>query len=153
MAVPIALLAFLWFVVVVLMILAVLDRVRIKRVKQPYLFYEQQGEDTMADMLTYTIVAAPVVAGDVVSREFSVTVDGEDRPLQTYNAGVTDLGSVTVPQDSNVVLSLVDVDDAGNRSEPAVVEFVAADTIAPGKPGAISVTLVGETTENTDGNG
>jgi hypothetical protein len=51
---------------------------------------------------------------------------------------------VDVPQDSLVVLSLVDVDDSGNKSAPATVEFVALDTLAPAQPGGFNVTLVSE---------
>jgi hypothetical protein len=41
-------------------------------------------------------------------------------------------------------MTLVDTDDAGNPSAPAVVEFVAMDTIPPAMPGSFGVTLVGE---------
>ena len=62
----------------------------------------------------------------------------------TTAGAATDLGSVDVPQDALVVLSLVDVDDAGNKSPPATVEFTAVDTLAPAQPGGFNVALVGE---------
>jgi hypothetical protein len=96
--------------------------------------------------LVYTVTAAPVVDADVVARRLTVTIDGEPGETADFPADTTSfVESVTVPQDSNVVLTLVDIDDAGNASEPAVVEFVATDTIPPAKPGEFGVTLVRET--------
>lgn len=98
----------------------------------------------MADVLTYRVSAPAPVDADVVSRVLTVAVNGEQRDETTYEGTTTDLGTVDVPQDAEVVLSLVDVDDAGNRSEPAVLAFVAVDTVPPAQPGALGVTLEGE---------
>jgi len=98
----------------------------------------------MADVLTYALSAAPVAEGDVVSRELSVVINGLEQPVVSFPGYAVDLGTVDVPQDSEVVLRLVDVDDAGNRSEPAEVAFTAADTLPPSTPGGIGVSLVGE---------
>lgn len=97
--------------------------------------------------LVYSVSAAPVVDADVVARRLTVTVNGElADAIPDFSADTTTfVEAVTVPQDANVVLTLVDVDDAGNVSEPAVLEFVATDTIPPAKPGEFSVTLVRET--------
>lgn len=100
----------------------------------------------MADVLTYSVSAAPVVEGDVVSRELSVVIDGLEQPVVSFPGYAVDLGTVSVPQDSEVVLRLVDVDDAGNRSVPAEVAFVAVDTLPPAAPGALGVSLVAENT-------
>lgn len=153
MNVPVALLVFLWCVVVVLIALAIADGMRVRRIRRPDFVYEQLGENSMSDTLTYSVVAAPVVDGDVVTREFTVMVNGVTQDSKLYGVGVTDFGPVSVPQDSTVTLTLVDIDDAGNRSAPAVTEFVAVDTIVPAMPGAISVTLVGETTDTPEVDG
>lgn len=100
----------------------------------------------MSDVLTYAVSAAPVTDGDVVSRELSVVVNGLEQPVVSFPGYAVDLGVVVVPQDAEVVLRLVDVDDAGNRSAPAEVSFVAKDTVPPAAPGSLGVTLVGETT-------
>jgi hypothetical protein len=100
--------------------------------------------ETMANVLTYRVSVDAPVDGDVVSRELTVTVNGVESTVVTAAGNATDLGSVDVPQDSLVVLSLVDVDDAGNKSEPATVEFTAVDTLAPAQPGGFNVTLVSE---------
>lgn len=148
MAAPVALFIFLCVVVVLMLFAKLVDELRVRRIRQPQFFYEQQGDDPMTDSLTYTIVAAPVVDGDVVERLLTIVVNGEDQGTAVFPAAATELSAFTVPQDANVVLTLVDVDDAGNKSAPAVVEFVAADTLPPAQPGAITVTLVGEKTNS-----
>ena len=100
----------------------------------------------MANVLTYTYnvsVAYPVDA-DVVSRILIVTVNGVDQPANVLAGTATDLGAIEVPQGALVVLSLTDVDDAGNKSQPATLEFTAEDTLAPAQPGGFAVTLVSE---------
>jgi len=105
---------------------------------------KQIGRDLMLDTLVYEVsVGAPGV-GDVVARRLTVVVDGVTQSVKEFPAETVSFGVVSVPQDAEVVLSLSDVDDAGNYSEPAVVEFVAVDTIPPPQPGAFGVTLVGE---------
>jgi hypothetical protein len=95
-------------------------------------------------MLIYAVSAAPAVDADVVSRRLSVTVNGEAREQADFEADATSFGEHGFADNDAVVLTLVDVDDAGNVSEPAVFEFVAADTIPPAKPGEFGVTLVRE---------
>lgn len=104
----------------------------------------------MADILTYVINAAAPVDADVVQRELIASVNGETVSTTVWSGTAVDLGVISVPQDSQVELTLVDIDDAGNRSAPAVVTFVAADTVPPQAPGGIGVTLVGENTEPND---
>lgn len=106
----------------------------------------------MADSLTYTISAGPVVDADVVSRVLTVVVGGEEPSERSFPGSSVDFGLITVPQDTTVVLTLVDVDDAGNKSVPAVVEFVAADTLPPSQPGGLGVTLVSEKAEKPAAN-
>ncbi len=99
----------------------------------------------MADVLVYKVSVGPVVDKDVVERQLVVAVNGvEVDETTTFSADSTDLGEIRVKQDDKVLLTLVDVDDAGNRSEPAVFEFVAVDTLPPAQPGAFGVTLVAE---------
>jgi hypothetical protein len=64
--------------------------------------------------------------------------------INSYPATTVDLGELSFKQGDSVILSLVDVDDAGNASEPAVLAFVAKDTIPPQAPGGFSVALIRE---------
>lgn len=94
--------------------------------------------------LVYSVTAAPPVDADVVARRLVITVNGEAGSPKEYAAETTRFDDVKVEQDAQVVLALMDVDDAGNVSEPAVYEFVAVDTIPPAAPGSFGVTLVRE---------
>lgn len=101
----------------------------------------------MADVLTYRVSADSPVDADVVSRAVTVRVNGEDKETRVFDGKATDLGTVTVPQDAEVELSLVDTDDAGNNSPAAVFVFTATDTLPPQQPGGFNIALVSETPE------
>jgi hypothetical protein len=94
--------------------------------------------------LVYTVSAGPAVDADVTGRQLTVVVNGEVLSTVELAGSATDLGEVKVEQNSNVTLSLVDIDDAGNRSQAAVLDFVATDTIPPAQPGSFGVTLARE---------
>lgn len=94
--------------------------------------------------LIYSVSAGAPVDKDVASRELSVTINGNATPVATFPGTATDLGNISVDQGATVSMTLVDIDDAGNRSQPATVEFTAADTIPPAQPGSFGVTLVRE---------
>lgn len=96
----------------------------------------------MADTLVYDVLL-PAAGVDVESRELTVTINGTAQPVLTPDKFATTT-RISVPQDSTIHLSLVDIDDAGNRSEPSTYDFVALDTLPPATPGALGVTLVGE---------
>lgn len=125
--------------------IVVIDNASIpRRASTARLSVKQLGGMPMADRLTYAVSVGPVVDHDVMKRELSVVVNGLVVETTVFPASAVELGTVTVEQDSTVELMLVDVDDAGNRSEPAVLEFVAVDTLPPSQPGALGVTLVSE---------
>lgn len=135
-------------IVVILALLVFFDNTVIEEPARPRALevFQIRSNINMADKLTYRVTAGAPVDGDVVSRVVTVTVNGESHGSVSYAGASTDLGVITVPQDSNVEVSLVDIDDAGNASDPASYSFVAVDSIPPATPGALGVTLVGETT-------
>jgi len=94
--------------------------------------------------LVYEVSCAAPVSGDVVSRVLTVNVNGQEVSVSNHISSATSLGELIFEQDDNVLLSLVDVDDAGNRSEATTLEFVAQDTIAPESPTGLGVKLVRE---------
>jgi len=108
--------------------------------------FQMRSMTSMPDVLTYRVSVGPVVDADVVERHLVVAVDGivPADAIKVFPGAATELGEVSVPQGASVLLTLVDVDDAGNRSEPAELEFVAEDTLPPAQPGAFGVTLVRE---------
>lgn len=93
--------------------------------------------------LVYEITCAAPVDLDVAERRLIVTVNGETVSTDVYQGDSLNLGEKSFNQGDNVVLSLVDVDDVGNVSTPATVEFVAADTLPPSTP-TFNVVLVRE---------
>jgi hypothetical protein len=95
-------------------------------------------------MLVYNVTSGPVVDNDVMERRLAVSVNGETVKTSTHPSDTTSFGELSFSDNDNVVLTLVDVDDAGNVSPPATFEFLALDTIAPAKPGEFGVTLVRE---------
>jgi hypothetical protein len=114
---------------------------------QPYAFrfkflYTQKGDSNMS--LVYQVTCGPVVDNDVVERKLSVTVNGAVVSTSSFAQDTTDFGEVIVQEGDSVVLTLVDVDNAGNSSQPAVVEFVGTDTIPPQEPGGLAIALVRE---------
>lgn len=93
--------------------------------------------------LVYEVTCDAPVDNDVVERRLTVSVNGEVVSTDVYSNTTTSLGERSFAQGDVVALKLVDVDDVGNVSEPAIVEFTANDTIAPSVPG-LSVVLVRE---------
>jgi len=94
--------------------------------------------------LVYTVGVGATSDADVVNRRLTVRVNGEVVKTSSFPPETVDLGELSFAQGDEVVLSLVDVDDADNVSEPAVLSFVAADTIPPQAPGGFSVSLIRE---------
>ena len=124
-------------------LVAQLRRVAFKMSGPPYAFHVSLiGMES--EMLVYSVTAGPAVDSDVASRRLVVTVNGDVQSTAEHAADTTSFGEIAVPQDANVVVSLVDIDDAGNESQPSFFEFVAKDTIPPSQPGALGVTLVRE---------
>lgn len=92
-------------------------------------------------VLIYKLTLPPAGAPDVVTRELAVEVNGSVRETLDASDGM----ELSFDQGDAVRLSLVDVDDAGNRSEPSEpLEFAASDTIAPPAPGQLGVELLRE---------
>jgi hypothetical protein len=94
-------------------------------------------------MLFYTVSAAAPTDSDVVSRRLAVTVNGVARDSVEFGPTATTFGEFGVTEGDTVTVTLVDIDDAGNESAPASLEFTAADTLPPATPD-LGVTLVRE---------
>lgn len=94
--------------------------------------------------LVYNVTAGPVVDSDVSERRLSVAVNGEVRSTSPFPANTTNFGELSFSDNDSVVLTLVDVDDAGNVSSPATVQFTAVDTVPPAAPGEFGVAFVRE---------
>jgi hypothetical protein len=127
---------------------AVYKKIRLlfNRVDKPVsLSYKLLRKDAKMALI-YSVSVEPTKDFDVVKRLLTVIVNGELQQASFYEANAVDLGELSFSQGDNVLLSIVDYDDAENVSEPAVLEFVAADTIAPQTPSGFVVSLLREET-------
>jgi hypothetical protein len=92
-------------------------------------------------VLVYTVTAGAVVDSDVKERKLTLNVNGVEVSTTSFPKETTSFGELKFADNDKVVLTLVDVDNSGNSSEPAVTEFTTNDTIPPAKPGEFGVTL------------
>lgn len=106
------------------------------------------GEDQMADKILFRIVLPEPSAADVKTRELTVDIDGEVKHL-LIDVEATEPWEFTGPQGAQVCVSLVDIDDAGNRSEPVSLTQQLTDNFAPPAPGAIGFEIVDEIHDDT----
>lgn len=121
-----------------------------KIVKEPLNFsykYLHRGENKMA--LVYSLSCDAPVDSDVVERRLTVVTNGRVGPATVFPKDTVDFGEFTFAQGEEVIISLVDVDDAGNQSPPATLEFFATDTLPPATPGGFSVSLLREVEDTT----
>jgi hypothetical protein len=95
------------------------------------------------DMLLFDITLPNPGAADVVSRELTIKIGDQPAEVIVLAADAVTASSKG-PQDTTLTISLVDIDDGGNRSEARVQDFVLSDTIPPPQPGELGVTVTGE---------
>ncbi len=100
-----------------------------------------QGED---GMLKFVLTLPEKGASDVVSRELTVSVDGGEPVVFTLAGDVVESQEFEAADGAAVTGTLVDVDDAGNKSEAREFTLVLVDTIAPPQPGEVGVKVVSE---------
>lgn len=105
------------------------------------------GEDPMADKILFQVVLPPKSAPDVVRRELTVNFADGSQDVIELAADATSSDTLKGDQDSEISVALVDIDDAGNRSEPSLAAFELLDTVAPPAPGELGLSIVGEETE------
>lgn len=96
------------------------------------------------EMLKFKLVLPAPGAADVVKRELSVKIADADAVLAELAADALEADGYEGQDDDAVEVSLVDIDDAGNRSEARVQTFTLADTIAPPVPGEIGLVVTAE---------
>lgn len=110
--------------------------------KKGKLEYKLIEENEMG--LVYNVFLPANETPDVVKRTLKVSVDGVDK-LVEVEPSVSLVTLDPIKDNSSVVLTLQDTDDAGNVSEwSEPLSFTALDTIVPSAPGKISVKLISE---------
>ena len=103
----------------------------------------ERSREGMADMILFNVSLPPKAAPDVASREVTIKI-GDAEEVKSLGPDVELVEGLEGEQDLSVMVSLVDIDDAGNRSEASVAEAVLVDTVAPPQPGALGIVVVGE---------
>ena len=97
----------------------------------------------MSDSLLFVVYLPPKSAPDVVARELTVEINGSIQVLE-LDADSSEVPALSGPDGASVTLSLVDIDNAGNRSEASVFSTELKDTIAPPKPGMLGLEVTAE---------
>jgi hypothetical protein len=122
-----------WLLLILLIILRIVSKKRI------LLEYKLIKESKMG--LIYRAFLPPVQAVDVVTRLIKYKVNQVDTILEASTSdSYFDLPPVK--EGDTCLLSIKDIDDAGNESEwSAEVAFTAKDTLVPGTPEGLSVKL------------
>lgn len=123
------------------LVLRSLIKTRRRKPGRVYLRVLREGAN---GMLTFILNLPEKSAADVVSRELSVSVAGAEAEVLSVAADATSSQEFTAEQGATVSGSLVDIDDAGNRSQPREFSFVLADTIAPPQPGDVGLEVTSE---------
>lgn len=116
--------------------------IQILKLKKPGLVFISlnQGED---GMLKFVLVLPEPSASDVVAREVKFSVG--DQVFDLALAGdVVETPEMSGNDNDQVVGTLVDVDDAGNKSEAREFTFTLVDTLAPPQPGELGLKVTGE---------
>ena len=94
----------------------------------------------MPKSFAYDLGLPHVGAPDVKTRELSITVAGQASVL-TFEASTRAHTLSGVPEGAVVSITLVDIDDAGNRSLPSpALVFTAVDDVPPDQPAAVVIT-------------
>jgi hypothetical protein len=103
-------------------------------------------EELNMEKFAYTFSLPAPGSADVMTREFHYVVDGVEA-FDTLDVGTTTHRLVFV-EGATVDAFLIDIDNAGNRSEPSTsMHFVVVDTVPPKTPASPEVLSVEEVVE------
>ena len=94
--------------------------------------------------LVYEFQCGLPLDSDVVERRLSVVAGDGEPTVKSYPANTANFGEFSFEENVHVVITLVDVDDAGNVSDPAIASFTTSDTIPPRVPVGFAVSLIKE---------
>jgi len=115
---------------------------KIKRLRKSVLSVAEVKEvHAMADIMIYTFDLGPF-DHDVKAREVEVVVGSnvDNLIIDPKENKIIVKGA----QDSLATITVVDVDDSGNRSVPVVHQYVLVDVVAPGSNSTLNVVSVQE---------
>ena len=115
---------------------------KVLRLKRPGLVF-LTIKNEVNDMLFFQLTLPAPGASDVIKRTLTTQI-GSASPV-SIDLAVADSVPEMSGADNDVVQGyLVDVDDAGNSSDPSSFSFVLTDTIPPPAPGQVGLTVTRE---------
>lgn len=106
-------------------------------------------KDGESNMLKFYLSLPAKGAPDVVARELLVSVAGAEPALYVLEADAAQSPEFAGSDNDSVAGTLVDIDDAGNRSGASEFSFVLVDTIPPATPGAVGLVVTEEVVDPT----
>lgn len=117
---------------------------KLLRLRQPGLVWLKVVSEKENGMLKFVVVLPAPGASDVAKRELQVAI-GSGSPA-TFELPGDALNSDEMGGEENETVAgqLIDIDDAGNRSEARTFSFVLVDTIAPPQPGELGLKVTAE---------
>lgn len=118
---------------------------KILRLRRPGIVFLVYRQNKVDDMLKFVLVLPPAGAHDVVNRELSLQIGNDQPQVIDVDSSKNETSELSGLQNDVVKGSLVDIDDAGNRSEARDFEMILLDTLAPPKPGEIGLRVTDET--------
>lgn len=120
------------------------DIAKILRLRKPGKVFLKLVSSGESGMLKFVLVLPEKSASDVVSRKVSIQVGTGEVLSVDLEGDVLETAEFTGNDNDPVTGSLVDVDDAGNNSEPRDFNFVLVDTIPPPLPGEVGLRVTAE---------
>ena len=123
---------------------SILKALRLRRPGLVFLVVTGEFTKGHTQMLRFKLILPAPGASDVVTRKLSIQVGNGDP--QNFALPGDALETQEFEGEDNAAVSgqLVDVDDAGNESEPRDYFFLLVDTLAPPQPGEIGLVVTGE---------
>lgn len=137
----------LWFSKVIQLLerLVVLasEILKVLRLRKPGMvfirIYKEEG-----GVMKFKLTLPSPGAKDVVSRKLTVAI-GTDTPIEAALDGAAlESLEMSASDGATVSGSLVDVDDAGNVSDPSTFSFIITDTIPPPAPGVVGLVITSD---------
>lgn len=121
---------------------AIKDNTKALRLKKPGLVFLVFTKE-VNEMLFFKLILPAISAVDVVTRKLTYKI-GAAEPVELELTADEEVPELSGMDNEVVEGSLVDIDDAGNPSEPTNYSFVLVDTIAPPAPGEIGFEVTRE---------
>jgi len=104
-------------------------------------------KEQVMDKILFKVTLPTLTDVSVATRELSVKIGDAEAVVTTVAKDAVEVDGLSGPQDSAVEVSLVDVDEAGNRSKASVLNAVLTDVFPPAQPGELALVQTAEVVE------